>query len=227
MLRYLTLPVLVIGAVTSTLVGTIKGHAATVTAYAPWNAVNIQGTIEEGDDDKVANVVRSLDTKRKQITVILNSPGGDVRTAARIFFGFQNIQKLGWAVNTYVGKTDECASACALIFAVGTKKFVTFGGRILVHAATSYDRAQGMDAGNLGETETSQVITLTMTRMFKASGAPATVIAKAIENNPEGNLLGYPELGRWGALFLSPDDGHQFASCEVNPNNPEMAVTCR
>jgi hypothetical protein len=227
MLRYLVMPVLVIGAVTSTLVGTIKAHAATVTAYAPWNAVNIQGAIEEGDDLKVEDVIRGLPAARKTVTVILNSPGGDVATAARIYAALRHVQKAGWAVNTYVGKTDECASACTLIFAMGDKKFVTFGGRLMVHAATSYDRAQGLDDGNLGETDQSQVITLTMARFLKESGAPATVIAKVIDNKPEGNLLGYPELGRWGALFLSPDDGHQFATCEVSATNPEMAVTCR
>jgi hypothetical protein len=200
-----------------------RAHAATISPIPAWNGVNIQGDILAGDDAQVVSILSRLNLD-KPITVVLNSDGGDIQAAAGIVVQIDKWQRAG--VHTYVGKTDVCASACVLIFAMGQVKFVALGGSLLVHAATTYNAAVGLDA-NMGETAFSESMTLRSMRLLKAFHAPDSILAKAMVQNPDGNTLTYSELADWGTIFLSDVDGHQFKQCRkpVAPENP-FGITC-
>ncbi|UZF93024.1 hypothetical protein [Bosea sp. NBC_00550] len=201
-----------------------SAEAASIKPIPKWNGVSIQGGIVQGDLERFVETVITLDL-RKTVTIVLNSHGGNFDTAANIvqLMGRAS-EEYGIAFNTYVGKTDECASACTYIWAMGKEKFVTFGGQLYVHAVIS--RNASVPGGPSFETETSEALTLRAARFYKATGAPDSVVAKALENNPAGNVIGYPEIGRWGGTFLSDVDGHRFKTCRASGPEKPLAVTC-
>lgn len=87
----------------------------------------IQGEIQRGDGAKFYREAR----KYPRASVVLDSPGGDVREALSIG---AEIAIRGYA--TYVGPGEVgCYSACALIWVSGARRYMTPDAVIGVHAA--------------------------------------------------------------------------------------------
>jgi hypothetical protein len=86
----------------------------------------IRGEILSGDADRFEEAIAGID---KGI-VFLTSEGGLVVEALRIG---NSIRAKGFV--TAVGADDECVSACALIWAAGTPRFMSPTARIGAHAA--------------------------------------------------------------------------------------------
>jgi hypothetical protein len=121
-------------------------NAAEIThAYRGIDAVDvtISGKIEEGDVQRFNDVQRAIQAKlsEKNITVMLNSPGGHIGTALSIA---RIVREMKWS--TWVNADDECNSACAMIWLGGVKRGATEKSLIGFHGA--YDTATKNESGS-------------------------------------------------------------------------------
>ena len=94
--------------------------------------LSIEGTIEEGDDQRFVDQVLGVD----MAVVLLSSDGGNIGAAIKIG---QAIRLKGFG--TVVPDGMICASACGLIWLAGQPRFMTGSGQIGFHAA--YDLTDG------------------------------------------------------------------------------------
>lgn len=178
------------------------------------NAIALVGDIEPGDELKLRDVFLDMASKGHAVNaILLDSRGGEVRTAAIIANG---IRKLGIA--TWVGPTNSCASACMLLFAAGIERTIWRGARLGVHSA-SYEDGSDADGGTVG-----------LAREMRRYGAPAVVIGKLVTTTPDDmTLLDASDLDGW-ATIREPQQ--QTATIEMPPANHSMAdtptsMTCR
>lgn len=83
------------------------------------------GAIDKGDADKLAQLVRGKELKSNSddYTVRLNSPGGSLLEGMKIGNVIRDAE-----LETLVSRGDECASACALAFLGGTRRYATGTG---------------------------------------------------------------------------------------------------
>nr|WP_315594645.1 ATP-dependent Clp protease proteolytic subunit [uncultured Cupriavidus sp.] len=89
------------------------------------------GRIDEGDADKLRTVARLADRDEEGlVTLILNSPGGNVEAAFRIVDVMDKIR-----VYTVVPDNARCASACAsIMFASGERRSILGSGQLGFHS---------------------------------------------------------------------------------------------
>jgi hypothetical protein len=83
------------------------------------------GAIEQGDSAKLERLVRDNDLTSNidKYVVRLNSPGGSVLEGMRLGTVIRDAQ-----LETFIGRGETCASACALAFLGGTRRFATGTG---------------------------------------------------------------------------------------------------
>ncbi len=83
------------------------------------------GAINKGDADKLAQLVRGKDLKSNfdDYTVRLNSPSGVLLEGMKIGNVIRDTE-----LETLISRGDECASACALAFLGGTRRYATGTG---------------------------------------------------------------------------------------------------
>jgi hypothetical protein len=92
--------------------------------------VRLEGAIEKGDDEKFKSLVSRLPLL--MAVVILNSPGGNLESALQIG---KELNVRGYSTAVERGKV--CASACALAWLAGDKRYmVEPTSRIGFHAAS-------------------------------------------------------------------------------------------
>jgi hypothetical protein len=120
------------------LTATLPTYAAEITAGG--NAIILSGLI--GPDDAETFKVRAHLFPGKAMA-ILSSPGGNLLTALAIG---EFIRLRGWS--TYV--SDECDSACALIWLGGTQRLMTSDAKIGFHAASINGEETGLGNAVLG-----------------------------------------------------------------------------
>ena len=94
------------------------------------SAVELSGEIKAGDDQKFRSALAEAVQKAPLRRLYLNSGGGDFATTAAIW---QTIRGSGYPVETIVRSGQQCNSACVLLLAVGTKRYVSSGATIIVH----------------------------------------------------------------------------------------------
>ena len=100
--------------------------------------VMVDGEIMQGDGERFANQVASLD----QAIIALGSPGGSVISGLRMG---QLIRDRGFS--TYVPDRVICASACGLVWLAGQKRIMAPMARIGFHAAYVVRRGQARESG--------------------------------------------------------------------------------
>ncbi|KAI3589089.1 hypothetical protein D9X30_5901 [Cupriavidus sp. U2] len=90
-----------------------------------------QGRIEDGDADKFRAVARIADRDDEGlVTLILDSPGGNVEAAFRLVDAMDNVR-----VYTAVPDGARCASACAsIVFASGERRSILGSGLLGFHS---------------------------------------------------------------------------------------------
>jgi hypothetical protein len=99
-------------------------------------AIRIEGEIVPGDEEKFAAVAAS----RQSSLVVLNSPGGSVRSA--ILMALQ-VRELG--LDTFTGRGGQgCSSACPAILLSGRHVIIQVGTRVGFHAANLPEGTQMM-----------------------------------------------------------------------------------
>lgn len=127
------------------------------------------GEIRRGDDEKLHALVAALPGNTVLLGITLSSPGGNLGEGVRLA---TTIRNTGLAT----GAHGTCASACFLLFAAGTKRFVFGDARIGVHSASL----------NGVETAGSQAVTTQMARKAADFGVPPTIIGKMVTTTAGG-----------------------------------------
>jgi hypothetical protein len=130
-------------------------------------ALVYNGMIEPGDFDLF---LAALNTARAN-TVIIDSPGGDVREAIRI--GLETHRR---GLNTHLRSNHICASACALIFFAGQRKFLSRSASIGLHMARTREGDPSLAGTSLIE------------GYLLAMGVPAGVLSRMYSYGPEEML---------------------------------------
>jgi hypothetical protein len=148
------------------------------------------GEIIPGDAERLtAAIERQTDRGVRVERVFLNSPGGNVQAGAhlaKLIYDYRNI-------DTVVGRTDECASICVLVFAAGANKVVYPTSKLGVHSASTVSA----DGSRL-ETTTSIATTATLARLMAAIRVPNSVIVKMLATETSGiEWLDYRDLNGW------------------------------
>jgi len=131
----------------------------------------VTGDIVPGDAETFTTIVKQSNSAGKLVVNIrLNSPGGNllegVKLADAVRFG---------KIATNVGKNATCASACFLIFAAGPTKYASYGAQIGVHGASDQSGS---------ETVSSDAATISMAKVAKELGVPATIIGRMVVTPP-------------------------------------------
>jgi hypothetical protein len=163
--------------------------------------VELNGPIAAGDSKQLEDLIRSANTaKRVVYAVRLNSPGGSLLEGVKLAVLIRNGK-----IATSVTSGSKCASACFIAFAAGTEKFVHYAGAVGVHGASD---KSGREVGDA---------TVSMARISKELGVPASIIGKMVVTRPR-------EI-----LWLSPDDLRSMgAKMTGTPNQlPQTAQPSR
>ena len=167
-------------------------------------AIVLDGDIAEGDGDAVEALMKEANDSGKLVAALrLDSPGGSLAESVKIA---ELVQRTKIAV--VVGARARCASACFLIFAAGTEKFVAYGAAIGVHGASDrYGRI----------TPRAAAATVSMARMVREFGVPPGIVKKLVVTGPDEIVwLSVDELRSMGAVIT----GRPRASLSVVIEEP-------
>jgi len=156
--------------------------------------MKVSGPIADGDKLKFGEAIHrelGMATNLPSVTgsyIELDSPGGSVSEAARIAESMKMID-----IPVAVGKGDQCASACFLIFASAKNKLASRFAKIGVHSASNLDGV---------ETVGTEAATTEMARAARSLGVPSQIIGRMV-TTPPGDMawLSEEELTSMGVKF--------------------------
>ena len=100
--------------------------------------ITIEGAIASGDDDRF----RSISLDHPSAFVVLRSDGGQIQPAIEIG---ETIREAGY--ETVVLSGDTCASACALIWVAGARRWLAADGRVGFHAGYRSEDGRTIESG--------------------------------------------------------------------------------
>lgn len=145
--------------------------------------IRVSGSIRPGD----ALVLRGiLGAEPDPSVVIFNSPGGSVTEALEMG---RDIRR--HAASTYVGKGQQCVSACILAFVGGVRRAVARGGELGSHQF--YWPDGGAPAGEAA-TAMTQKLSASVLRHFIALDVDPEALTLIMETPPERMLVFKPDL---------------------------------
>jgi Sel1 repeat len=169
--------------------------------------VKPNGEIADGDADALEALIKSLnDGGRLFSGVRLNSPGGSLLEAVKLAELIRRAK-----ISTIVAIGSKCASACFVAFAAGTEKFVSYSGFVGVHGAS--DKLDH-------ETVESGAATVSMARIVKELGVPASIIGKMVVTPPEELVWLTPDDLRSMGAVLTGRPAHGPTDEGVGPQRP-------
>jgi hypothetical protein len=150
------------------------------------DVLKLRGEVKAGDYVKFRS---QFDRQRRIIGLDLYSPGGSLLEGARI--AMLTRQK---RLSTFVAK--ECDSACAFIFLLGRKRYVSGEAKIGVHAVGSDYGSE--DNGTLRDT-------IYFARLSAKLGIPSSIIGKMV-TTPPGKItfLDQRDLSALKAIVRDP-----------------------
>ena len=133
---------------------------------------SLDGEIAKGDSAKLASIIQGANARGDRVTAIkLNSPGGVVLEGVEIAEVVRRAR-----VATYVAEDSQCASACFIILAAGSEKFVDYSALIGVHGVA--DRS-----GN--ETVEASAATVALARIANELNVPPSIIGMMVVTPPD------------------------------------------
>jgi hypothetical protein len=176
------------GMLAFTVVGVLLGRSvapaatfSTATAKDGKVIVTLVGEIADGDSEALKTIIRTVNNDGRIVAIMrLNSPGGSVSEGVKL----ADMIRFGKMVTSVVG-ASKCASACFIIFAAGTEKYVNYTASVGVHGASD-------QSGE--ESAQSSAATVTVARIVKALGVPPSIIGKMVVTPPDQ------------MVWLTPDD---------------------
>src|SRR6185437_10016175 len=123
------------------------------------------------------------------VTIRLNSVGGNLLEAIKIA---DVVRKAKIATAVLSGAT--CASACFIIFAAGNEKYAHYTAALGVHGASEPNGEESVESG---------AATVSMARVVRELGVPASIIGKMVVTPPDQMVwLGPDELRSMGTNML-------------------------
>ena len=156
------------------------------------------GSIEEGEALRFRRFLAAQPQWIGKTFVVLNSPGGLVADALALA-RFVELEKF----MTGVAPSGSCSSACTLVWAAGSRKFVNPDTCIGVHnAITVKDKVTATWAKTMRDTEATQATGM-MALWLKDHGAPAAVTIKLF-TTPSADMycLTPDDLAAWHAKIV-------------------------
>jgi hypothetical protein len=129
------------------------------------DVLRLRGDIKAGDYVKFRS---NFGEERRIVGLELDSPGGSLHEGFRI--AILTRQK---RLSTYVSK--ECDSACAFVFLMGKKRYISKEAKIGVHAVGNDDGSE--DRGAIRDT-------IQFARLFAKLGIPSSTIGKMVATPP-------------------------------------------
>ena len=172
------------------------------------DVLKLRGDIEPGDYMKFRSQFAG---QRRIVGLDLDSPGGSLHEGFRI--ATLTRQK---KLSTYVSK--ECDSACAFIFLLGRKRYVSKDAKIGVHAVG--DGYGGEDAGTMRDT-------IQFARLSAKFGIPSSTIGKMVTTPPrkitflDQNDLSALKVIERDPFGRNPSEGDGSPSCDNDKNVPD------
>jgi hypothetical protein len=136
-----------------------------VAGCAGGDVLRLRGDFKAGDYVKFRSYFAD---QRRVVGLDLDSPGGSLPEGFRI--AILTRQK---RLSTYVAK--ECDSACAFVFLMGRKRYVSKEAKIGVHAVGNDDGSE--DNGAIRDT-------IQFARLFATLGIPSSTIGKMVATPP-------------------------------------------
>ncbi len=168
------------------------------------------GEIKRGDDLKLHNYVASLPASTQLKGISLDSPGGNYLEGVDLSTTIQVSH-----LQTGVIGDGMCASACFILFASGSHRFVGAGARIGVHSASE----EGEDTG------VAQAVTTLMARKAAELGVPADIIGRMVTTPPDRMAWLTPaELEEMHVEIVDDDTNTYRPGSPLRPGQPSASV---
>lgn len=168
------------------------------------------GEINRGDDLKLHNYVASLPASTHIKGISLESPGGNYVEGVNLATTIQASH-----LQTGVVGDGTCASACFILFASGSYKFVGAGARIGVHSASE----EGEDTG------LAQAVTTLMARKAAELGVPSDIIGRMVTTPPDRMAWLTPaELEEMHVEIVEDDTNTYRPGSPLRPGQPAASV---
>jgi hypothetical protein len=168
----------IIGAAMAALALSCAIGSANAATFKPINkgkSLVMTGEIVAGDVDRLHAAGKAAEKKYGRAVVeriFLNSPGGDAIAGMEIAEFVR-----AWGIDVVVGKTDECVSMCAVVFAAGQHKVVFTTSRLGVHAISAFAaNADGTLGDDQGEDQGALALTTLVARAMAEWGVPANIV---------------------------------------------------
>ncbi len=173
------------------------------------DVLKLRGDIDAGDYVKFRSFFGG---QRRIVGLDLDSPGGSLYEGFRI--ASLTRQK---RLSTFVSK--ECYSACAFIFLLGSKRYVSREAKIGVHAVGN-DHG-GEDSGTIRDT-------IQFARLSVKFGIPVSTIGKMVTTPPRKiTFLDRTDLSALKVIVRDPftsKAGYGTPNCHSDPESPEISA---
>jgi hypothetical protein len=151
--------------------GSVAATLKSIVTKDGYVLISISGEIVEGDADALKATIKAANDSGKFVSgVRLNSAGGNLLEGVKLS---EIVKFAKTATNVAQGAT--CASACFLIFAAGETKFANYASQVGVHGASDQTGS---------ETVRSEAATVSMARVAKELGVPASIIGRMVVTPP-------------------------------------------
>ena len=151
--------------------GSVAATLKSIVTKDGYVLISISGEIVEGDADALETAIKAANDSGKFVSgVRLNSVGGNLVEGVKLS---ELVKFAKTATNVAQGAT--CASACFLIFAAGETKFANYAAQVGVHGASDQTGS---------ETVRSEAATVSMARVAKELGVPASIIGRMVVTPP-------------------------------------------
>jgi hypothetical protein len=157
--------IILIISLTVAISGPSSGMEISRVAGCGGDVLRLRGDIKAGDYVKFRS---NFGGERRIVGLELDSPGGSLDEGFRI--AILTRQK---RLSTYVSK--ECDSACAFVFLMGKKRYISKEAKIGVHAVGNDDGSE--DKGAIRDT-------IRFARLFAKLGIPSSTIGKMVATPP-------------------------------------------
>lgn len=181
------------------LLSTLAPAAAATVSLVPGKpSLLLSGEMALGDDERFRNAINAANRRGIRIErLFLNSNGGNFGGAHRLA-GL--VAQAG--VDTVVGPTHTCASACVIVLAAGRKRVAFSTSRVGVHSAAERGRNAAGQEVNV-ETDAALAATLKMARLYAALGVPPRIIGRMVSTpNAAISWLTQSDAISWNMTIL-------------------------
>jgi hypothetical protein len=150
--------------------------------------ISARGPIVPGDFERFVNFLGVMPDTDRVIGLALDSQGGNVFEAEKMAGAIRRLD-----TSILVSDGSECSSACFLLFAAGSRRFVRPDALIGVHSVSE----------NGKETIDAMALTTAMARDAADLGVPSAIIGKLVQTPPgRTTWLTPPELASMGVRVL-------------------------